>query len=55
MPAWPKCSVGPPHRASACDALIEAALANGGPDNTTAIVADVRLEGGESETQAFSR
>lgn len=38
---------------AACDAVIEAALANGGPDNITAIVADVRLQGGERETQAI--
>jgi protein phosphatase len=37
----------------ACDAVLAQALANGGPDNTTAIVADVRLEGGEGETQTL--
>lgn len=46
--------LGRPHSArEACEAVLALALANGGPDNTTAIVADVRLEGGEGETQTL--
>jgi len=38
---------------AACDEVLGRALDNGGPDNTTAIVADVRLQGGESSTQTL--
>ncbi|MCB1008884.1 MAG: serine/threonine-protein phosphatase [Acidobacteria bacterium] len=35
---------------AACDEVLARALDNGGPDNTTVIVADVRLLGGEADT-----
>jgi protein phosphatase len=31
----------------ACDALVQAALKNGGPDNITVVIANCTLEGGE--------